>query len=258
MRQSSLNHFIPDSQASTRFGVVPFQRYELNLDNVDRTEPETFPTIEGESLYCERADYPALFNMVLPGKGIQSSHVFRTGTKVIAPFKGLSISHPLLTPVGLGRSVISFIVGKSKNTEIDTSLGDSAMPMVAAFRYPTNTALQQQYKIFVPAGSRRIRKLAFIMPATTLTATICTFNDSFNNGVASFASIKQQIGPNIFTYNGANIAGTNLKVTASAVTGQFYFEAYDIAVPTCAAELFIQVDGTGLATVVGALECVFT
>lgn len=250
-------HFQPDSQGTARFSSQPFQRFETNIGGVDRTEPELFPTIEGEFLYCERADYPVLINLVLPGKGIQISQVFRTGTQIKAPFKGLSISHPLLSAVFGAKLNVAFLVGKQKDVDISNNLGDACAPMIPAWRQITNSATIQQYNVFIPPGVRRIRKIAFSFGATTVTSSGATFSDNAGSLITQISTISQQIGASVVTYNGSNQPGSSLKVSSTAVTGTFIAEGSDIFVPSNAVEVALFIFGTGLVAP-SIIECVFT
>ena len=253
-------HFMPDSQGTARFSAAPFQKFEISMAGIDRTEPELFPFLEGEYLYCDRGDYPALINLVLPTKGIQISQVFKTGLQIKAPFKGISVSHPLLSSIFGSKYTLSFIIGKVNGVEVSNNLGDAAMPMSIAYRVVSNTALSQVIRLFVPPGARRIRKFfATLATQTTVTQASLQFVDA---GGISFiqgsSSISQQVAAAVVTYNGNPFYGsTSLVTTTGPVAGTSYLAASDLVVPTGAVEVDITINGTGLGTL-SVLECTFT
>lgn len=248
------NRFLPDSQAAARYTAQPFQRFEVNIGGVDRSEPELFPQFEGEYLYCERADYPVLINLVSPGKGVQLSQLFRTGTQIKAPFKGLSISHPLVSNLFNSKFNLSLIVGRQRDVEVSNNLGDCAAPMMAAVKSSV-TAVLSTFTIFIPPGVRRLRKFSFALTATTVTQANLALRDISSLFVIPSTTIVDSG----VSYTDSFTAGYQLRVTATPVTGVFLFEMEDLHIPTNATNIFVTVAGTGLALVAStAPNVVFT
>ena len=257
----SRNHFLVDSLASSRYGVNPFQRVEIQLAAIDRTNPELFPSLEGDEIYCERADFPFLMSLVSPSSGVQQSFVFRTGLRIKGTFKGLYVSHPLFTTTSQFKPLASLIISKGVSTSTDNSLGDSALPIIVPFRIITNSAVAQTIGIYLPAGARRVKKLSFQIAATTVNipASLTQFVDLNNVALTGPAGLITPGSPAvIFSYPTGNASGGPFKITAQgAAAGTFIFEIYDIPVPTTAAEFVANVTGTGLSQI-GQIDCTYT
>ena len=251
--------FLPDSQGTARFLAAPFQRFEVNLCGVDRSEGELFPTPEGESIYCERSDFPLLFNLVTSGKTIQTSNVFRNGLQIKSAFKGIFISHPF---IALSSSVIkqgaAFIIGKVKECEFSNNLGNTALGGNIGWRIVSNTSILQAIAIYVPPGARRIRKFNILLGATTVTSAVPAFflPDGTSSIGTGYSFLSQTLGTGVVNYNSPNSPPFGIKVSATSIANLLSFDASDVFVPQSAVELQIAITGTGLASIL-TCECVF-
>jgi len=247
----------PDSLASSRYGINPFQRIELNIGGVDRTNAEFFPTFEGEELYVERCDFPVLFTLVGPSSGVATSFVAATGKRLRAPFKGIYIAHPLLSPTFAGKFSISLIISKHA-AGYDNSLGDQSLAMLPAFRMTVNTGATQNMAVYVPPGARRIRSFQNVVTATGLTQAFLNLVDQDGVTVQNIVSISQLQAGAVVAYNQAAAASYALKTTAMVIASQVLIEAYDIMLPSNTRELLIGISGTTVSGLGQACNLVFT
>ena len=58
-----------NTQDSVRYALQPFQKLNIRLDGVDRTNGDLFASAQADSLYIEKTDYPFLFTLVTQGSG---------------------------------------------------------------------------------------------------------------------------------------------------------------------------------------------
>ena len=256
MNARSMSPYRPDGQDAARFNVNPYQRFEFIISGIDRTTPELFPALEGDELYCERADYPVLLTLVTGAQGVQQSFVFKTGTTLRAPFKGVWISHPLMGTLALPH-LCSFIVSKN-GAHYENQLGDGRAPMITATGLVTNTAVLQKTGIYIPPGARYIRTGYMIVTAATITSARGQFIDAQGNVISGASNISQVIAGVTVSYAIGGPYGPVLQCAPIAPAATlFKCSMNDVHIPTRAVELDLSIVGTGLAFD-GGMDLVFT
>lgn len=190
---SGFKGYLPNSQDMSRYGLVPFQRVQITLDT-DRTTGEFFSAFEGEGIYVEAADYPCLISLVQQGAPTrQISVAARDGLILRGPFKGLSVSHPNLTPTGFQRMVLSLLLLRTGDA-ITNEYNAPRTRLPLSWRSINNTALIQTWGLHVPQGVRQLDYLQVQMASAAAGVIDATAQPMWGAGVSIVApsTIVQQ------------------------------------------------------------------
>lgn len=231
--------YAPNStQSAQQFGVDPFQRVEIPLFNIDRSQAAPFPQYEGDYIYVERCDYPVLLKLVVPGTNFYQTHVLRDGMTIAAPFKGFFLAHPVINqPMNL-----SLMIGKGPRTLITNQLDMPCTRAPLSTRVITNTAVSQIWGIFLPPGMRSIARLNLGIGATTVTQATLSFLDKLGAVVTPATGM---VNPdNQQTYSTAISMGFNAVATVQGGIG--IIDWGRVPIPTWCAEIQMIIAGTGL------------
>lgn len=227
----------PDtSQLAQQFGVNPFQKFAIDLGNVDRTNGLALPQLEGDFLYVARCDYPALLSLIFPGSDVNLSHYLYPGLEIRGAFKGAYLTHPLLT-TGTGQYRLELMTGKGLRTYTDNTLGSPYAAHWPGYAVITNTGVSLVVDIPIPAGTRYLSSLDLLVGAATVTRAQWQLQDKIG------ASIIGATFP--VPYNNTTSAGGEATFTTVA-NGVSTIQVRDVPLPTNAAVIRITVTGTGL------------
>jgi len=242
----------PNSQDTARYSVVPWSRIDIIVGNVagaapDRSQGVILPEIEGEGLFIERADYPVLMCPVVGSGPTEDSLVAaRDGLMFNTPFKGLYLSHPLLVTTFATQPLrLSLIVFKLQGA-VSNEYANPVTRSLVSSRAVTNTAIAQQWNLFVPPGARRLDFLRIAAIQTTITTDpLLTMVDSGGNPIVP-VTVSQQIAAVVQTYN---FAPTTVRAgQRSAGAGPLnLWDFQPLPLPTACRELAVSWAGTGLA-----------
>jgi hypothetical protein len=250
MSAHNISPYQPNSQDTSRYSIVPFQIFELNL-TADRSQGEYFPQLEGEGFYVEAADYPALCSIVAQGAPVrQQTIALRDGAIFSSPFKGLMIAHPPLPIPAFGILTLRLVIFKAKNAfENQCATPRTRLPM--AMRNKVNTGVQQTSRIFVPPG---VRQLDFLF--VSLAGATCTeFNLSAQLGdgtaLVSPTTITQRMPDTGTTVSYLQTISKVVRPVVAPVlfNNRFQVQFGPMVLPANCVELEVAVTGTGLTPI---------
>lgn len=234
----------PDnSQATQRYGINSFQTVLLTLNGTDYSNGQLFPQYEGQFIYVEQADYPALITLVDKSTSTQLSYPLQPGMVIRSPFKGFSIQSPAFS-VGAPSApfVVKLIIGKDGDIEKNN---DSAAPFssfLGAFASTIVTPTLQQVTAHVPPGARVVQGVHINGSGTTIVQASIDFLGPNGNG-----SIGLTVNTPAQNFNLASLTRTYINVRS--VNGTIYVAEYaqPILVPSNAISALINLTGTVLS-----------
>lgn len=230
----------PDNtQAAVRYGVIPLQKVSIDLRDIDRSNGEYFASLEGDEIYVENADYPALLTLTSPAAAnVKIANVLRAGLRVKGPFKGLTITHPLLASGGLTQKwQLVLTLGKGGNL-VDNNLSEPTWALPPSIGVTTNTALLVNISVQIPPGARFLRDLCITIPATAVTSATWL--------ILSNVSAETVKAPLVGVYNTANFANSYF-ASAVQTAGAICLRDGLIPLAANAQSIEIAISGTGLA-----------
>ncbi len=241
------------NRAQNRFSLQDFQVLDIPL-NVDRSNGAEL-IVEGGSIFVARADYPAVLSFdrqpPLIGIPVQEGQSFNT------PFQSVSIRHPLVRTLNNFETPrIRLIIGKG-NSIFDGGQFAPTSRLISSHRVIASSATQTQIAIQVPAGARRISRLDYSFPATTVTDVSLRFAIGVAGNFCSPYNTQSYTDPAsglVFTYNSP--AALSVFLPSSVVaTGRSGVSISNVVLPPECGELDLLVNGTGIA--LGALYASF-
>ena len=240
--------YLPDNtQSVAQYTTAPFRRYEIRIDNVDRSQGQFFPHFEGDMLFIDRADWPALVSLVSNSVTIQTASVGRVSTKLVGPFKGLMITHPLLTGANAPLALRFNIGQKNSSEDISGSVAAFHAAGVAISTVSNNAGLQA-FLIAVPPGSRVLSNLEFTMQQTTVTQAIVSQAALVPPLVVTTLQSPTWVDLDTgLTNSGAGLSAS-LDQSATPVTGLFKFKLSSPLALLCYARyVYVQMVGSVLS-----------
>lgn len=235
-----------NTQGQQQFAVSPFQKFELNLGNVNRAEGQFFPELEGDYLLIENTDAVFYITLTSPYTNIKQSFIARNGLQIDAAFKGVTIQHPNYTVSQIQELRASIVFGKGcarVTNQSATPIIGGIVPLLINANSPATLNL------VVPLypGQKFIREIYVTTPGTTITGAF------YSIASATGAVSPGTSGPGAITGSFLNYSAFNNPVGAMDVvqpfTGQFIMRATNIPLPQQCNALFLFISGTGLAFV---------
>jgi hypothetical protein len=231
------------NQNNPQYGINPFQRYKIQLGpNIDRSNGQYFPEVEGTGFYIERADYPVLLSFNSQGGGIDQSMSARDGGQAKTQFKGLTVTHPILDVL----CEISIIVFKG-DAEFTNQLDSPVARLLAPTRTVTNTPALQVMGMYIYPGVRAVKNLQAICQAATVTFSTASFYDKNGAVISSPKVISQNFAGANVVYNGTNSVAyaTNIYISGGVAVVQYPL----MYIPSQAVELQVAIQGTVLSQI---------
>jgi hypothetical protein len=225
-----------NTQAAQRFAVNPVQVVTLDLSRDDYSNGKFLSSIEGDFLIVESCDWPALICVIDQTNGVEKSIIARPGQTLEAPFKGITVLAPVMTPTGVPNVVNLRInvckMGANINNESAFPSANVLSPMASLI----NTALNQQIQIPVPPATRYVNSMQVNGLGTTITSATISF---FRSAVAQAQGA---------TMVGYALASQSRFVLNTRIAGGFFVaEGVNIQVPSASLFAVIDIVGTGLA-----------
>lgn len=239
-------------QNSTRqqqFAVAPFQKFDLNLANVDRSNGQYFAELEGDYLYIENTDAVFYITITSQFSNIKQSFIARNGVQIDTAFKGLTIQHANYTTVIPGQEIrAALIIGKG----CSTFTNQSSTPItcgVTSLRIVSNntTAFNLQLPLF--SGQKFIRELYVTTPATSITSAFYSMSGTSGGIIQAPSFTSNDIGLNsVSTYSDPNRQVGSMDVI-SPFSNQFILRATNIPIAQQATFINCIVVGVGISFV---------
>lgn len=222
------------TQSAARYNVAPFQKVTINLQNVDRSNGQLFPEYEGDYFIVDACDYPVLISFVHAATNVQSALWAYPGMEITGPFKGIWLTHPLLS--GAQQCQISFVLGKGAGQK-HNNLGNPFASLYPPYLITTDTAVAGALNFHVPPGARYINRLDFFGVSTTLTAA--NYNQlNATGGVCT--------GPLIPGFTSTSAGTGVMTLGPGTATSKSAFDV-DIPLISNCASIQINTVGTGLS-----------
>lgn len=154
-----------------KYSSKPYRRIEISL-NVDRTQGQLIPEIEGETCYIERADYPVLISFTTGDNDQRNTIPAIEGKQFAGPFKGFVITHPQLVPSATLAQEFKLVLIVGVSNAFTNQLGDAASRFPPPFRIITNTVTSQVQGFYLPPNVRRIKAISYAVTATAVAAVL--------------------------------------------------------------------------------------
>lgn len=256
----------PDNtQQSARYSIAPFRHEVISLKGVNRADGETFPQPEGQWLYVMGTDFPVQISFVNAATGSRQTVIASTGMFVDAPFKGLTLAHPLITTPGAGNAndnlSLHLLLGSGAGPQLFEN--DFAFPFAAmqsAWREDagTQSGTERHIAIFVPTGARYLKTLQVEGIATTLTSADVALRAGIFPSQSQCQALQftanGNVYNNVFGYGESMVTRVSTGVGAASPRG--IAVAQDINIPTYCNELAVSFYGTGLAAL-GYVKAIF-
>ncbi len=241
------------SQDAAQFGFVAARKFVLRLDGVDRNNGEFISALEGDGLYVERTDYPFMLTYISSGSGEETNFIAKNGAYIPGPFKGMVVSHPLIQspPNPIQGLSASLLLSRGQNS-FDNQFSHPYSSGDASINVVTLTALQWDINVYVPPGSKYLKKLRVDIGANG--AGIITANWLFlsygKNGGLPFGvtTPKITLAPNGRTYPSANYGRYYFEESPGGSYGGIVLKDGDLPVPSSANEIAINISGSALPT----------
>ncbi len=225
----------PTTLDSSRYNVAPFQKIALLLNNVDRSNGDFQSWHEGDTLIFTRVDFPVLVSFVNQQTQVTQTIMATPGGRIVAPFKGLTFTHPLLT-VNTYNVILEFQVGKG-GAIYDNSMANPYPSIYPPFLITADTAVAGAVNVYIPPGARYLNKISLLVQGTTTTGGVWQFFTA--NGVACGTPPVTGFPTSSFARGGL----VGQVVSATLVR----FEDTDIPIPSSAAYMQLSFGGTGLS-----------
>ena len=241
------------SQSSAQFAANPLIVFAQALYDIDRSNGQFFPQVEGDGFYVEQCDYPVIVSLIDQSTGVERTFILSTGMEVCARFKGLTLVHPLLTRVFQNDThtlkLVMFRGGSKRNQFAYPFLGG----LPPSVRQITNTAVLQSVGIAIPPGARAVEGLHLLLTGTAITSAVVVGNVIRNGAIFSAVSAPVSVVQNGAAYNANNALsiGMNTRAIGAASIAAEYLGK--IILPTWANELQVTIVGTGMAPQVNVL-----
>ena len=235
-------------QYNQQFNVAPFQRVEINIGNIDRSQGVVIPELEGYGFYVERSDYPVFLNVVNQTPLLQASIIARDGVECDTPFKGLILTHPLINTT----MVLSIIIFKTPCARYTNQLGNAISRLLLSTRIIGNTLTQQLLGIYVPPGVRFLSGVQVSVTGTTATSAFIQAYGVNGGAVVAPTNLTAIVAGAPVVYNVASQGGVFSGAFRATAFGGGGFTAefpYSLVIPTQINEVQISINGSGLTGV---------
>jgi hypothetical protein len=213
-------------QAAQRYGVVPYQRVDIILDDVDRTQGQTFPQFEGSGFYVLSTDFPFLISVVDRATNKESTLLAVPGLEFSGEVKSFTITHPLLSNASFtNRASFLLLKGEARYTN---SLHSPYPSFAAPYSLNTNTAGNQVTDVYLPPNARLIAELKYALAATTVTQASFSFIEVLPNGGLGLPIT----GPSVAGFPQLGTYGGRLAPVLDAATGLAFLRESNIVIPS--------------------------